>query len=51
MPRSIDKEDRPVTAELTSPRLEWVTPEIRRVSSGSAENGGRAASDGGIFTS
>lgn len=36
---------------VATPKPEWVTPEIRRMSSGSAENGGRAANDGGIFTS
>lgn len=51
MPGLIENKDVSAPAEATSPRLEWITPAIRRMSLGSAENGGRAASDGGIFTS
>lgn len=42
-------EQTPPSAEAH--RLEWVTPEIRRMASGGAENGGRANVDGGIFQS
>lgn len=49
MKRSTENKDPPKPVE--APRLDWTTPAIRRMSSGSAENGGRAASDGGIFTS
>lgn len=44
-------EDKHAPAAAETPRLEWVTPELRRMSSGSAENGGRLRNDGGIFTS